>query len=234
MEGMFGWMSLENHQVLEMCRLFNHIIIMPRSRLPKFLLINMNKTDKWKSYLIDQLTRLNYTMYINQILLGTKVLNADSVKATLLRNQQNLWQSQYDSISKLNIYTTWKNSLLTIQRYVPCVFMKVPMNRDLRSFISNLLLGTTPLKIETDRYLNKPKDERFCPFCPDQVENQYHFLFHCPKYTTNRTIFFKQIKATTNLPDPDVFARALLSPFIFGKYISTIWQLRQHNFPNPY
>ena len=32
-------------------------------------------------------------------------------------------------------------------------------------------------------------DERFCPFCPEVVENEFHFLFICPVYRIPREEF---------------------------------------------
>ena len=42
--------------------------------------------------------------------------------------------------------------------------------------------------IETGRYKKPkiPKEERFCPFCADKVEDEVHFLIKCPTYNNLR------------------------------------------------
>ena len=40
--------------------------------------------------------------------------------------------------------------------------------------------------IETGRHRNIPKEQRNCPFCEDQVENEVHFLFKCPTFLNQR------------------------------------------------
>ena len=47
--------------------------------------------------------------------------------------------------------------------------------------------------IETGRY-KRPKierNERVCPFCPNNVESEVHFLLHCHKYVDVRETYLK-------------------------------------------
>ena len=53
--------------------------------------------------------------------------------------------------------------------------------------------------IEIGRHKNVSKDTRFCPFCPNVIENEIHFLFHCPVYSNIRDMFLKM--ATENKPE---------------------------------
>ena len=43
--------------------------------------------------------------------------------------------------------------------------------------------------IEEGRYKKIEKNKRFCPFCPEKIENEIHFLFDCPVYKNIRTEF---------------------------------------------
>ena len=48
-------------------------------------------------------------------------------------------------------------------------------------------MGTLPLMIEKGRYINKPRHERLCVNCTDNVvETEAHFIFHCSKYNSLR------------------------------------------------
>ena len=57
-----------------------------------------------------------------------------------------------------------------------------------RSLITKFRLSCHNLNIETLCYC-RPKvqrHKRFCPFCPDMVESEGHFILHCPKYDSLR------------------------------------------------
>ena len=45
------------------------------------------------------------------------------------------------------------------------------------------------LMIEVGRHQGINKNRRYCPFCPESVKNEYHFLFVCPTYKGQRDIF---------------------------------------------
>ncbi len=53
---------------------------------------------------------------------------------------------------------------------------------DMRSKVTKFRLSNHRLRIETGRRDKLPKWERFCPFCPGEVEDEYHFLFSCSSY----------------------------------------------------
>ena len=50
-------------------------------------------------------------------------------------------------------------------------------NKPLRKQVTRFRLSNHSLMIETGRHRNIPKEQRNCPFCEDQVENEVHFLF---------------------------------------------------------
>ena len=53
------------------------------------------------------------------------------------------------------------------------------------------------LQIELGRY-HKPSlelSERTCPFCPNQIEDEYHFITECPMYNDER----QKVKTTLSL-----------------------------------
>ena len=58
-------------------------------------------------------------------------------------------------------------------------------------------MGTLPLMIDKGKYINKPRHERLCINCIDNiVETEAHFIFHCPKYRTLRTEIYHDIVKT--------------------------------------
>ena len=49
--------------------------------------------------------------------------------------------------------------------------------------------------IETGRYNQTPRNDRFCHDCNSGIiEDEFHFLFHCPKYSFPREKFYNQIQ----------------------------------------
>ncbi len=55
--------------------------------------------------------------------------------------------------------------------------------------------------IEQGRYLNIDRDQRLCPFCKNDIENEFHFLLICTTYLDLRKMYIPikyYTPATTN------------------------------------
>ena len=48
------------------------------------------------------------------------------------------------------------------------------------------------LPTETGRWKNISSKERFCPLCPSEIGDEFHYLFHCTKFTDSRKICLKK------------------------------------------
>ena len=63
------------------------------------------------------------------------------------------------------------------------------------------------LNIEKGRYKNIPENERTCPYCPESVENEEHFLIYCIKYSEQRSDLYTCVnqmsKSFNNLSNND-------------------------------
>ena len=100
------------------------------------------------------------------------------VKWTLLQKHQDKWTVRNPC---LQTYTTL-NTIYSVQPY-----LKTNISRQERSVIARLRCGVFLLHIETGRYRGTPDDRRFCKVCMSQsVEDEIHFLLHCPVYSTQR------------------------------------------------
>ena len=55
---------------------------------------------------------------------------------------------------------------------------------------------THKLMMETGRYNQTFRNDRFfCPICNSSIiKDEFHFLFHCPKYSIPREKFYNQIQ----------------------------------------
>ena len=83
-----------------------------------------------------------------------------------------------------------------------------------RILVTKFRLSNHRLMIEVGRHNKIPRDRRFCPFCPDLIEDEKHFLFTCPTYTHLRRRFLdpasNSIRSFQYLPH-DAKLQALLS-----------------------
>ena len=77
---------------------------------------------------------------------------------------------------KLRTYVSFKESLLSED------YIRYCKSRSQNSLIAQFRLGILPLKIETGRFTKIQIIDRKCNFCPELVEDEHHFLLHCPKY----------------------------------------------------
>ena len=73
----------------------------------------------------------------------------------------------------------------------------------IRRKLTQFRLGVLDLEIERGRYGRKPLliEERLCKLCLDMkiqaVEDEIHFLLHCPYYTKQRERLFEKLTLTT-------------------------------------
>ena len=75
-----------------------------------------------------------------------------------------------------------------------------------------------------------PKDKRFCPFCPNKVEDEIHFLLECSTYNIPRNELMNNIEnpPAPHVPIQDKF-KEIMSPknaqFV-AKTVDTLFQIR--------
>ena len=102
--------------------------------------------------------------------------------------------------SKLRTYAKVKTEI-GIEKYL--VEIK---NTEIRSKVTKLRLSNHRLAIETGRHAcpKIDKDKRFCPFCPSQVEDEYHFLFECSNMKHLRE---ELLKPTMSIPGFEFFSK---------------------------
>ena len=108
--------------------------------------------------------------------------------------ENNTWNYNRYMKPKLRLYNMFKADITQ----EPYIAFNIPKYK--RSLFAQLRGGILPLHIETGRFLNRPVDERTCMLCEtDAVEDEIHFVIHCPLYDDIRSILFA--KATHMFPD---------------------------------
>ena len=98
--------------------------------------------------------------------------------------------------------------------------------------LTKLRISAHSLAIETGRYgtTKIPADQRFCKFCPTNVEDEVHFLFQCPQYNLLRNEY--------NIPFINIYDFNQINDFInpavihdaklVCKFIKEAMFLREH------
>ena len=62
-----------------------------------------------------------------------------------------------------------------------------------RISLTKLRLSNHPLMIDTGRHLKLDILQRYCPFCPNIIETEQHFLLHCEIYSVVREVLLQEI-----------------------------------------
>ena len=96
----------------------------------------------------------------------------------------NFHQKAFETIkndnSKLRTYAIFKTEI-GFEKYLTEI-----KNPTKRTIVAKFRLSNHRLMIEIGRHQNVPKEMRFCPFCPNMVETEAHFLFYCSAYNPIR------------------------------------------------
>ena len=157
----------------------------------------------------------NKPFYIHKKLFQTLSDKFHQTSFDVIENQQ----------GKLRTYGIFKTEI-GYENYLSII--KDPKKR---TVITKFRLSNHRLMIEVGRHQNIPKEFRFCPFCPNKVETEAHFLLECSAYNKLRERMLDSI--TGRNPNfkyyPENYQiRHLLSRVEFSvtNYIVLAWELR--------
>ena len=103
------------------------------------------------------------------------------------------WKHSHCNSQKLEFYNVFKDS------YTPLIYLEVTRKNPNRKTLVKLRISNHKLNIETGRYDKISKCDRICPVCGLNIEDEIHFLFNCPKYSSIRDDFFNKIE--NRIPD---------------------------------
>ena len=73
------------------------------------------------------------------------------------------------------------------------MYLSEIQNINQRIALTKFRLSNHCLKIETGRHERIDKNNRFCPFCPNLIENEKHALLECKTYQTLRKSLFESL-----------------------------------------
>ena len=139
------------------------------------------------------------------------------------------------NMSKLRTYKTLKQNAF-FEEYLTSI-----QNVSDRISLTKFRLSNHKLMIEKGRYHNIKPSERVCPFCPNKVEDEFHFLIKCPTYMIQRQNLLEQIKTIVieffNPNDEQfLFWFLLNNPMIshmVGRFIRVTMEVREFLLDSP-
>jgi hypothetical protein len=91
-------------------------------------------------------------------------------------------------------------------RYIPVVIsIRLILNEDERRVLTKFRVSAHNVEIEKGRYIGVKTEDRICKLCNTGVEDETHFLLHCPVLENKRTQIINNIKNVNidfnNLPN---------------------------------
>ncbi len=135
----------------------------------------------------------NFNAQVKQILIDCNMktlytnlhpVDIDRLKVIFREKDMLSWENSVKDKCKLDFLTQIKPTL-SIEPFV-----KLNIGRYERSLLAQLRYGILQIQLETGRYNNEKRENRLCKICDrGVVEDQYHFVFHCPAYNDKRNVF---------------------------------------------
>ena len=152
---------------------------------------------------VQTITRLLKINGFSNVLHSPLVVNRNIFPKVFLKRLQDIYlqQLRYSDFSKVNYYmeSCHEGIGYTFQNYIEKV-----RNPNYRKVLAKLRSGTNWLFLEKGRYENIPPQDKVCPLCENEVENNEHFLFRCSKLQLERDKWlgnlYQQIKDLKNKP----------------------------------
>ena len=174
-----------------MLRYWNRLVILDDDRLTKAVF-------EWQYENITRSSLLNKVLLLLRSLEMENAFHAKQPVSLDLSEQKMMeiftleWKVKIEQTPKLRTYKHFKDEFGT-----ECYVYKIH-DRSQRSILAQLRSGILPLQIEIGRFSNTPVENRRCLMCENnQIEDEFHFLFHCEFYVEERHDF----EFNLNIPD---------------------------------
>ncbi|CAG2202773.1 unnamed protein product [Mytilus edulis] len=224
--------SIRNH--CQMIKLWCRIVNMHSERLPSRIYawdcsFSRNHKDTWYNNIKSIMNESGLDTLFNSKCtdgLSTKFIS-NFAKDMLMQRYQITWEKAVEAMPKLRTYRDL-NTTYSVQPY-----LKSGISRHERSSVARLRCGVFPLEIEKGRYRGVPDDRRLCKVCrTGSVEDEKHFLLHCPTYSLQRNRMFMDCQQRyncnfDNMSDMDKLKFLLSAGVkIVSKFITNISDIR--------
>ena len=113
------------------------------------------------------------------------------------------------------------------------VVVRSNLSKRQRSLVTKIECGVLPLRVETGRFKNTPRELRLCQICTDlKVETEYHFLFECPRLEEERKVLesdFDHEEGFSDMTNATKLKTLLkaTNAITFSKHLDTMFEARR-------
>jgi len=154
------------------------------------LFSNIKKGGKWSKYIKSILDDIE----LGDLYETMAQANTNLCKEMLINEFQTDWDNLVKRKPKLRTYARIKTNF-EVEKYV-----LLNLDRHQRSNLAQLRCGILPLQVELGRFNNVKLEDRLCQLCNNNViEDEIHFLFHCPAYQEVRAHFIHDVGGNIEL-----------------------------------
>jgi len=147
--------------------------------------LNITSEETWCKHVKRVLSELGFL----EIWLNQGVVRKEAFLSILLTRIRDNHTQDFDTkcaqTPRLTVLTKLTENPCRISLYLKC-------SPAIRKALARLRLSSHSLCIETGRWTKPksiPRNIRFCSLCEDLVEDEYHFLFVCPRYEHLRRLY---------------------------------------------
>ena len=188
MYGELYWKTPIMRHHLDMIRYFIRLVNMDQSRLTYKVFrwdYDKPRIGTWCHEIKTILNKHNIGHYYS-IIPAPRGVNISAILTQKLCDEQKaLWDTSRH-MPKVSNYKV--KDVFSVPRYV---FQH--LTRQERSALAKLYCGNLPLKVETGRYRNIPREQRLCTTC-NVLDDEVHFIVECERHTEDRniTMYVKQ------------------------------------------
>ena len=163
-----------------------------------FLLASYNDAIKenlsWISGIKGHLERNGmFGLFLNDYMDSPNFIHKKLYQTLLDEFHQNAFATIRDESSKLRTFALAKTEI-GLENYLHDI-----RNVKLRTHLTRFRLSNHKLMIEVGRHSGIPKEQRYCPFCPNMVETEIHFLLDCSLYDPMRTRLIEHVNRVNPL-----------------------------------
>ena len=183
-----GWIPCHVRRKVNLLRFWNRLVKFENSRLTKKVFLwdhaRRRSVGSWSSDVYKILGDLNLAHVYENLY----TVNLGVAKQQLYELYKITWKTEMRNVPKLRTYVRFKECYET-ESYLYKIH-----DRRQRSLVSQFRCGILPLKVETGRYHQIPREFRLCIFCQNNdIEDEIHFFFHCNFYATLRFEYMEKI-----------------------------------------
>ena len=153
-------------------------------------------------------------------LVSESVINVNLVSEKLCEQEAVEWKAVVEQKPKLRTYKRLQAECK------PALHITSNLPKRQRSLIHRLRTGTLPIELEKGWYAGRAVGDRTCKVCENgDVEDEYHLLFECGTYTTNRIDWLDKLLLSV-APSRDDWSVIFNKPYLLEKFLKTVMELR--------